>query len=62
VEIGTLTNGTPEQVYQRSREILTSGIMEGGRFIFREGNNLPPNVPWCNLAAMYKAVQDIGRY
>jgi uroporphyrinogen-III decarboxylase len=62
VEIGTLTNGTPEQVYERSREILTSGIMEGGRFIFREGNNLPPNVPWCNLAAMYKAVQDFGKY
>lgn len=62
VEIGLLINGTPEQIYHRSQEILASGIMEGGRFIFREGNNLPPNVPWANIAAMYKAVQDFGRY
>lgn len=62
VEIGTLTNGSPKQVYERSRDIITSGIMDGGRFIFREGNNLPPNVPWANLAAMYKAVQDFGTY
>jgi uroporphyrinogen-III decarboxylase len=62
VEVGTLMTGSPDDVYRRAREILTSGIMEGGRFIFREGNNLPPNVPWKNLAAMYKAVQDFGRY
>ncbi|NLE29873.1 MAG: hypothetical protein GX629_09420 [Phycisphaerae bacterium] len=62
VEIGLLINGTPEQIYHRSQEILASGIMEGGRFIFREGNNLPPNVPWANIAAMYKAVQNFGRY
>jgi uroporphyrinogen-III decarboxylase len=62
VEIGTLLTGSPDDVYRRSREILTSGIMEGGRFIFREGNNLPPNIAWSNLAAMYKAVQDYGNY
>lgn len=62
VEVGTLISGTPEQVYRRTREILHSGIMDGGRFVFREANNLPPNVPWSNLAAMYKAVQDFGRY
>jgi uroporphyrinogen-III decarboxylase len=62
VEVGLLISGTPDQVYVRSRQILTSGIKEGGRFIFREGNNLPPNVPWKNLAAMYKAVFDFGQY
>ncbi len=61
-EVGLLVSGTPDQVYARSKQILTSGIMEGGRFIFREGNNLPPNVPWANLAAMYKAVVDFGKY
>lgn len=62
VEVGLLVTGTPEQVYERSKSILTSGIMTGGRFVFREGNNLPPNVPWANLAAMYQAVFDFGKY
>jgi uroporphyrinogen-III decarboxylase len=62
VEVGILISGKPEQVYERSRQILTSGIKEGGRFIFREANNLPPNVPWENLAAMYKAAFDFGKY
>ncbi len=62
VEVATLVQGTPEQVYARSREILCSGVLEGGRFIFREGNNLPPNVPWANLAAMYQATFDFGTF
>ena len=62
VEVAMLKDGTPEQVYERSREILTSGVTEGGRFVFREGNNLPPDVTWENLAAMYQAALDFGRY
>ncbi len=62
VEVGLLLNGSCEQVYARARDILQSGIMEGGRFILKEANNLPPNVPWENLAAMYKAAFDFGRY
>lgn len=62
VEVGLLMNGDAEQVYQRAREILQSGIMLGGRFTMREGNNLPPNCPMENLAAMYQATLDDGRY
>ena len=62
VEIGLLMGGSPQQVYDRSREILTSGVRDGRRFIFREANNLPPNVPWVNLAAMYRAAHDFGRF
>ncbi|MBN1345202.1 MAG: hypothetical protein JXQ73_21080 [Phycisphaerae bacterium] len=62
VEVGLLMDGSPDQVYERSRGILTSGVLSGGRFIFREANNLPPNVPWANLAAMYTAAFDFGRY
>lgn len=62
VEVALLLDGTPEQVYQRGREILRGGVMEGGRFVLREANNLPPNVPWANLAAMYKSAFDFGRY
>ncbi len=51
-----------EQVHERTREILQSGIMKGGRFILREGNNLPPLVPEENLAAFYAAALEFGQY
>ena len=33
---------------------LASGIMEGGRFIPQEANNLPPRTPQANMAALYE--------
>jgi len=57
-----LLHGTPQQVYDRTCEILESGIKTGGRFILTEANNLPPCVPEENLAAMYKAALDKGGY
>lgn len=60
--VSLLLHGTPEMVYQRTKEILLSGIKEGGRFILREGNNLPPMTPEENLAAMYRACLDYGWY
>ena len=58
VEVALLLTGTPEAVYRRARTILGSGIRTGGRFVLREANNLPPAVPWANLAAMYRAAFD----
>lgn len=55
-------SGSPEQVYERCREILQSGIMEGGRFMLREGNNLAPETPLANIEAMYRAAKDFGKY
>ncbi|MHB1356537.1 MAG: uroporphyrinogen decarboxylase family protein [Anaerolineae bacterium] len=60
--VAVLLQAAPEQVYACTKDILCSGIMEGGRFILREGNNLPPLVPEANLAAMYQACLDHGRY
>jgi uroporphyrinogen-III decarboxylase len=60
--VGLLLGGTSEQVYRCTKEILTSGIMEGGRFILKEANNLPPCCPEANLAAMYQACLDHGNY
>lgn len=60
--VSLLLHGTPKAVYERTKEILLSGIKEGGRFILREGNNLPPMTPEENLAAMYKACLDYGWY
>jgi uroporphyrinogen-III decarboxylase len=62
VEVATLLTATPEAVFQRARDILSSGIMRGGRFILREANNLPPSVPYANLAALYAAAFRFGAY
>ena len=60
-EASLLLSGTPEQVYERTRAILTSGVTRGGRFILREANNLPPRCPEENLSAMYRCCLDHGR-
>lgn len=62
VPVALLLNGTQQQVYDETCRILASGIMEGGRFLMREANNLPPGVPLDNLAAMYRATLERGRY
>jgi uroporphyrinogen-III decarboxylase len=61
-EVALLLGGSPEAVYRRTAEILTSGVKRGGRFMLREGNNLPPGVPLANLEAMRRACLDHGRY
>jgi hypothetical protein len=62
VPIANILKDTPEQVYARSAAILQSGIMRGGKFIFKEANNLPPMTPPENLAAMYRAAREVGVY
>ena len=57
-----LTSATPAQVREETRRILESGVMHGGRFILREGNNLAPEVSDANCRAMYDAVREFGRY
>ncbi|MCC6579586.1 MAG: hypothetical protein IT440_04035 [Phycisphaeraceae bacterium] len=61
-EVALLLSATPEQVYRRVTDILKSGVMEGGKFVLKEGNNLPPCVPEANLEAMYTACLEHGRY
>lgn len=58
--VGLLLHGTPDEVYRRTRDILRSGVLEGGRFILREANNLPPRCPEENLAAMYRCCLEHG--
>lgn len=57
-----LRSAAPEEVRCETRGILASGVMEGGRFILREGNNLAPGTPLENLQAMYDTVREFGRY
>lgn len=57
-----LVEASPEAVCEETHRILQSGVMEGGRFILREGNNLSPGTPVANIQAMYDAVHEYGRY
>ncbi len=57
-----LHHGTPQQVREETIRILQSGVMEGGKFILREGNNLAPGTPLENLWAMYETGKQYGRY
>lgn len=62
VPVGNLLNDSPQAIYERTRDILTSGITRGGRFILKEANDLAPCVPLENMQAMYRAVHDYGVY
>lgn len=57
-----LRTASPAQVRREVARILGSGIARGGRFILREGNNLPPGVGPEQLWAMYEAAKEYGRY
>jgi len=61
-EVALLLDGRPEDVAARTRAILASGVMRGGRFVLREANNLAPRTPEANLAAMYRTCLDGGTY
>jgi len=54
-----LRDGTPEEVRGETLRILESGVLEGGKFILREGNNLAPHTPFDNLNAMYQTARSL---
>jgi len=56
-----LMRATPAEVRDEVRRILQSGILEGGLFVLREGNNLAPGTPLENTEAMYHAGREFGR-
>jgi uroporphyrinogen-III decarboxylase len=56
-DIMLLRDGTPAKVAARTRQILESGVLEGGKFVLREGNNLASRTPFENLDAMYQTAR-----
>jgi len=44
------------------KRICKSGIMNGGRFVLREGNNLAPCTPIEHIGALYEAGKEFGYY
>ena len=59
--VDLVLRGSPGDVYAESRRILQSGILEGGLFVLREGNNLAPYTPLENTEAMFRAGREFGR-
>lgn len=62
LHVDTLRAGPPEVIRREVKRILSSGIMAGGKFIFREANNLAPYTPPAHVRVMYEAVKEFGRY
>lgn len=60
--VAFLLEAKPAEVREKVKTILATGITRGGRFVLREGNNLPPGVPMENIWAMYEAGKEFGRY
>ena len=56
-----LLSGSPEQIRAEVRRIMASGILEGGKFMLREGNNLAPYTPMESTEALYRAGREFGR-
>ena len=62
VRVPDLLSCSPDEIYAITRNILSSGIKRGGKFIMAEANDLAPRVPLANLEAMYRATQEFGLY
>ncbi len=57
-----LINGTHNEVYNNSREIIKRNKYREGGFVLMPSCTLPPNTPPLNVFAMYKACEDYGQY
>ena len=60
--VGFLLRATPGEVRNEVRRILSTGVMEGGKFVLREANNMSPGIPEESIAAMYEAAKEFGLY
>lgn len=54
--VGTLNNGTPEQVKEQVLERLEI-MSKGGGFVFNTVHNILPDVPPQNILAMFEAIK-----
>ncbi len=50
----------PDALLAETRRILETGVLEGGRFILQEGNNLPPMASLEHCGAFYKVGRKWG--
>ncbi|MCX7795554.1 MAG: hypothetical protein N2380_03430 [bacterium] len=57
-----LLEGPIYKIEEEVVKLLKSGVMEGGKFILCDGNNVAPRTPIEHLGAMYETGKQYGRY
>ena len=62
VHVGTLLRGSPEEIREKAKGICGEVVPLSKKFVMREANNLSPETPLENIAAMYGAVKEFGRF
>jgi uroporphyrinogen decarboxylase len=62
VEPAIIQNGTPQQVYELSKECIEEAKYSPRGFVLMPGCELPPQIPPYNVYVMKKAVSDFGWY
>jgi uroporphyrinogen-III decarboxylase len=55
-------SGPAEAIRQEVRRICESGVMEGGKFVLIDANNMAPCTPVEHVVALYEAAKQFGRY
>lgn len=56
-----MMTASPDEVRSEVKRVLDTGVMDG-KFVLREGNNLPPNVGMDKVMALIDAGKEFGRY
>jgi len=62
VHVDTLLRAAPGEVAKAARRVCREVKPLSRRFVIREANNLSPETPLENIAAMYGAVKEFGLY
>jgi uroporphyrinogen decarboxylase len=62
LEPAMLQVGTPEQVYEASKQLILKGKRISGGYFFSLGCEMPPKTPPYTVWAMTKAINDYGWY
>jgi uroporphyrinogen decarboxylase len=62
LEPTVLQTGTPDEVYNETRNVIENGKKLSGRYIFSLGCQFPPRASLENVRAMNQAIDDYGWY
>ncbi|MGC9064836.1 MAG: uroporphyrinogen decarboxylase family protein, partial [bacterium] len=57
-----LKDGPIEDIKEEVIRVLRSGVMEGGKFLLCEGNNIAPLTPIEHMKVMYDTGKEYGQY
>jgi uroporphyrinogen-III decarboxylase len=64
--VGFITNASCEEIEAESKRIIydvkKAANRTGRRFVFRDGNDLPPGTPLEKIEALYNACKNYGRF